>query len=216
MSHEIDLIIPEQEMIVIVEQVLRSGNLIHGVRPRKASPWKMADILSRGLTFGYSVGRTDFCTAILSKRPLPERLQQAQHEGPGGWYNNSGYPVDWFNIAIVISREKALARWPNKAQAIGSLFSDESLRDLVEEYYGFDDGKVFEIPVVNIDGERFGDEVRFSFNQWEEIVASPPEDWDGIIIDEEKLDPYLKFCRDAGFIPQLPVISPKCQLLAIQ
>ncbi len=195
----------------IAEEVFKPGNLVFGCSPYRA---EYPGLFEKGIKTASALNISTFsadpysvCTAILTKRKLPERYTEAQHYGP----KNDRPP---FSIGIVISRVKLLEAFPEQVFAVGGVFTT-CTRQTLEWFFEYsEDGKyVYGIPIQRPNGPCLADEVRVSPKD-PLITAIPRDIWEGIVIPSQE---YLPIFRERlGNSPlRVPVFTPGCHLITI-
>lgn len=190
------------------ERILAPGNLIFG-----GSLKDIVSYLQQGIRPASVVGResqetpNNLCFSLLSDKPIPARYNDAFHYAPGG---NPGI----FTMGIVVSREGLLERFPDQTFAIGEYFWGREDSDKRRRYnYDARNQTVHGIPIRQPGGLLFRDEVRVYPNDIQ-TAAVPPDIWTGIVIKGSYLPHLSVFFSEYECTQQLPILSPRCGVLA--
>lgn len=209
---------PETHEREITEAAFKPGNLVWGTT---IGQWNFRSLFQRGIVPPAALGErtlsTDIvCTAILSNAVLPRRYTWAKHVGPKDDNRQYLSPDD---VAIIISRDALIARFPDQVFAVGELFmtyqQKYSTAEEIRRLFSIDESwsTVFGIPIRGDQWPRFDDEVRLLPRE-PKSFAITPDLWVGIVVREQDF-PYLQY-QDYDFetVLPIPVFSTECKLLA--
>ncbi|MGE5041812.1 MAG: hypothetical protein ACM3IJ_02825 [Candidatus Levyibacteriota bacterium] len=189
----------------------KPGNLVWGTREGFES---LPSLVEMGIVAPVAIGvktlsRDVICTAILSKRK--DSYKSVTHRGPYPGTSSTSR-----SLGIVISREKALERFPGEVYAVGHTFKSVGLKGAMEDaqslYDISRDGKVFGIPIDVSHPVVYNEEVRF-FPRDPKIFAITPDMWEGVVMG---LEMFNYFSRAGGVKRTLPIpiFTPDMNLLS--
>jgi hypothetical protein len=192
----------------IKESVLAPGNLVFGCSLREIRSYLEQGIRPASVVGSKSLETPDnLCFALLSDKPLPARYNEAFHYAPGG-------VLGGYSLGIVVSREGLLAKFPEQTYAIGEYFWRREHSEKRKRYnYDPRNKTVHGIPIKEPWGLLFADEVRV-YPKDVQSAAVTSDIWTGLIIERFYLQHLPIFFKDYEVTQQLPVLSPRCGLLA--
>ncbi|MDO8340543.1 MAG: hypothetical protein Q7T59_01070 [Candidatus Woesebacteria bacterium] len=214
-----------KELSPIVESIMKPGNLVWGVNRIDENNFK--SILNRGILPGNYFGKMSIrpgyvCFSMLQndfdKTDGMRTYEVASHKGPKS-DNYYFQPNDkYFDLAIVVDKDKILKSFPNRVLAIGDYFHKNGL--LICFDMKTNDKHVYDVPVGYCDAyseEPWLDEVvvKFDRKQIEDNKNGiTPDLWSGLVVNEKYFE-SLKKWLDNSNTPNMPIISPEGKILTI-
>lgn len=187
------------------EEVFKPGALVSGRAIELFGTYIAEGIRPpRAVGKDYATAPDNVCFALLSSECLPDRYEDAFHYGPGS-------ALSVHRLAVVVSTEKLLAKFPSQVFAVGEVFRKREYH-LRKSRYSIKDNCVFDIPISDICDNAFLDEVRLYPSDVK--TATVTKDlWDGIVVDFDYLKRLSVYLKEQEIDRAIPVFTPFCRLV---
>jgi hypothetical protein len=203
-----------------IEEIFSPGNLVHGtVRTQTEN---LESFLTKGICTGEEINYKGYtrhliCLSLLNELSLPDRYLNAKHYGPR--HEDRYYVADSNRMAIVVSREKVLKKFPKQTFAVGKNFRTMSALDWFWKGKVLQNLSVYDIPIRKPVGPHkyvLDDEVRvYPSKVSSDMPVIDPEMFLGLVVLPSTLEFLYPRFNSISFNLELPIFSPQGELLTI-